>query len=69
MSICRDRRYDMAMANWGWPWRLPSHKDFEELSKNYKWESFRYKNVFGVKITGPNGNTLFVPITSRRDTN
>lgn len=69
MSICGDRRYDMAMANWGWPWRLPSRKDFEELSRNCKWESFRYKNVSGVKITGPNGNTLFVPITSRRDTN
>lgn len=69
MSICGDRRYDMAMANWGWPWRLPSRKDFEELSKNCKWESFRYKNVPGVKITGPNGNTLFVPVTSRRDTN
>lgn len=69
MSICGDRRYDMAMANWGWPWRLPSQKELEELSKNCKWESFRYKNVSGVKLTGPNGNTLFIPVTSRRTAN
>lgn len=69
MSICGDRRYDMAMVNWGWPWRLPSKKELDELTENCKWESFIYKNVRGVKITGPNGNTLFIPITSARGAN
>ena len=68
MSICGDRRYDMAMANWGWPWRLPSRKEFDELVKKCKWEDINYKGVNGFKLTGPNGNTLFLPITSYRTT-
>ena len=66
MSICGDRRYDMAMANWGWPWRLPSRSELEELVSKCKWENINYKGVNGFKLTGPNGNTLFLPITSSR---
>lgn len=68
MSICGDRRYDMAMANWGWPWRLPSRNELEELSSKCTWEYISYKGVNGFKLTGPNGNTLFLPITSYRTT-
>lgn len=66
MSICGDKRYDMAMANWGWPWRLPSRNELEELSSKCKWEYINYKGQNGFKLVGPNGNTLFLPITSYR---
>ncbi len=66
MIICGDKRYDMAMANWGWPWRLPSRNELEELSSRCKWEYINYKGQNGFKLVGPNGNTLFLPITSYR---
>ena len=66
MSICGDKRYDMAMANWGWPWRLPSRNELEELSSKCKWEYIVYKGQNGFKLVGPNANTLFLPITSYR---
>lgn len=66
MSIVGDRRYDMALVNWGWPWRLPYRSEFEELVSKCKWEYINYKGVNGFKLIGPNGNTLFLPITSYR---
>lgn len=66
MSICGDKRYDMAMANWGWPWRLPTRNELKELSSKCKWEYINYKGQNGFKLVGPNGNTLFLPITSYR---
>lgn len=53
--------YDVARTNWGKEWRLPSYDDFEELVKNCKMTVIRYKDTRGIKITGPNGNSIFLP--------
>ena len=66
MSICGDSRYDMAMVNWGWPWRLPNRKELDELVSKCKWEEMYYHGIKGFKLTVPNGNTLFLPITRSR---
>lgn len=66
MSICGDRRYDMAMVNWGQPRRLPTRNELEELAYKCEWIFFNYRGKNGFKLTGPNGNTLFLPITSYR---
>lgn len=51
--------HDAPRENWGGSWRLPTTAEFEELSQkcSWKWDS----NKKGYKITGPNGNSIFLP--------
>lgn len=54
--------YDAAHVNWGGLWHMPSQADYEELMTfcTYEWTTF--KGVQGGKFTGPNGNSIFLPI-------
>ena len=54
--------YDVAKAKWGNNWRMPSKEDFSELMNECKWSLIRYKDVYGARIEGPNGNSIFMPI-------
>lgn len=54
--------YDVARAKWGNNWRMPSLEDFRELMNKCKWSLIRYKDVYGARIEGPNGNSIFMPI-------
>ena len=54
--------YDVATAKWGKDWRLPSKENFEELMNKCKWTMIRYKDKYGLKLEGPNGNSIFLPI-------
>lgn len=51
--------YDAASAVLGWQWRLPSEIQFAELICNCNWEW--QDEHSGYLITGPNGNTMFLP--------
>lgn len=44
-------------------WRLPTYDEIFELKSQCIWERFEFNNVEGVKVTGPNGNSIFFPIT------
>ena len=57
-STCNYR--DAAMANWGKSWRVPTHEEFEELN-NCQWLECSIDGKKGYKITGPNGNCIFLP--------
>ena len=65
-NICGDPRYDMATANWGKPWQLPSFEEMKELIFKCEWEYIQYNGSNGYKITGPNGNAIFLPYTPIR---
>ncbi len=52
---------DVAHVKWGGKWRMPTIKEFEELIKNCNWESVTIKGIRGFKVTGPNGNNIFLP--------
>lgn len=69
MNICGSTQYDMARVNWGSPWRLPSKAEMEELKERCKWEKEIYCGVWGYKITGPNNNAIFLPVTKVRNSN
>lgn len=58
--------YDVAFMKWGAPWQMPTHAQIEELVKNcsYKWTTLN--GVNGIKLTGPNGNTIFMPAAGYR---
>lgn len=51
---------DAATAEWGANWRMPSKEEIEEL-KQCRWETIEDNGVKGVKITGKNGNSIFLP--------
>ncbi len=53
--------YDAAAHYRKTPWRIPSYKDMEELIKRCKWEWTSLNKVDGYVVTGPNGNSIFLP--------
>ena len=58
-----DMPHDAARANWGGAWRMPTKEEFEELIGSCKWELAKYGHLIGYLITGPNGNSIFLPRT------
>ena len=64
-NIC-GTRYDAARAQWGGNWRMPTKAEFEELINRCTWTWTSYNNVNGYKVTGPNGNSIFLPAAGGR---
>ena len=52
---------DAAYVNWGPEWRIPSLEDEKELVKNCTWTWTTINDVKGYQVTGPNGNSIFLP--------
>jgi len=65
-NIGGNEKYDVARAKWGAPWRLPSKEECEELKDKCKWEYTTLNSIEGYKVTGPNGNSIFLPLTDYR---
>lgn len=55
--------YDAATVNLGSDWRMPSRTELQELKDNCSWEWTQINNVNGYKVTGNNGNSIFIPAT------
>lgn len=53
--------YDAARANWGGTWRMPTQAEMEELLNNCTWTWTTQNGVNGVRVTGTNGNSIFLP--------
>jgi hypothetical protein len=58
--------YDIARAKWGGNWRLPTKAEQQELVDKCTWTWTTYKGVEGMKVTGPNGNSIFLPAAGGR---
>ena len=52
---------DAALANWGGSWRTPTDPDWAELLDNCTWSWVSRNGVKGKLVTGPNGNSIFLP--------
>ena len=52
---------DAAAANWGGKWRMPTAAEQDELRNNCTWTWTTQNGVNGYKVTGPNGNSIFLP--------
>lgn len=59
--------YDAATANWGKGWRMPNHDEFKELREFCKLQWEQRNGVYGLKITGPNGCSIFLPAGGRME--
>lgn len=65
VAIC-NTEYDIAKANWGDGWRMPTSAELEELSKKCRWEQTCLNGVNGNRVTGSNGNSIFLPYAGSR---
>ncbi|MBR3456262.1 MAG: hypothetical protein IKH26_13185 [Bacteroidaceae bacterium] len=54
--------YDAATAVMGEDWVMPSESDFYELTNECTYSFTLSNGVYGYTFTGPNGNTLFLPV-------
>lgn len=61
-SIC-GTQYDIVHKKWGNNWRLPTMAEFRELFSKCSRVSTTENGVYGVRFTGPNGNSIFLPNT------
>lgn len=52
---------DVAHVKWGDGWRMPTMAELEELRTECVWNWTIRNSVFGYQVTGPNGNSIFLP--------
>ncbi|MBO7118910.1 MAG: hypothetical protein J6W03_01155 [Bacteroidaceae bacterium] len=61
-----DPEDDVAAVNWGGSWRMPTLEQVSELHNNCTCERTTQDSVNGTLVTGPNGNSIFLPAAGRR---
>ena len=52
---------DAAHVNWGGTWRMPTYDEYRELVDKCTWAGTTQNDVEGLLVTGPNGNSIFLP--------
>ena len=57
---------DAATVNWGAPWHMPTKAQIDELLDNCSGVWTQLNGVEGILVTGPNGNTIFLPGVDHR---
>lgn len=62
-GVISGTEYDAVKVAWGGDWVMPTYYDLDELYERCKWEATTKKGVAGYKVTGPNGNSIFLPLT------
>ena len=59
-------QHDAATANWGGDWRMPTYDELNELRAQCTWTWTTQNGVIGYRVTGPNGNSIFLPAAGYR---
>ena len=62
-----DPEDDVAHVKWGGDWRMPTTEEQEELRNECTWEWTALNGVNGYRVTGPNGNSIFLPAAGVRE--
>ena len=57
---------DAATVNWGGTWRMPTSVEQDELRTKCSWTWTTQNGVKGYRVTGPNGNSIFLPAAGFR---
>ncbi len=58
---------DVASVKWGGNWRMPTRAEQHELRNNCTWKWTTLNGVNGYRVTGPNGNSIFLPAAGYRN--
>ena len=61
-----DPEDDAAAVNWGGTWRMPTLAEWRELLDECTWTRTTQNGVNGRLVTGPNGNSIFLPAAGYR---
>ena len=61
-----DLEDDAAYVNWGPSWRMPTKVQQDELREKCTWVWTARNGVNGQLVTGPNGNSIFLPAAGFR---
>ena len=61
-----DLEDDAAYVNMGTAWRMPTYAEQKELYSKCTWTWTTQNGVYGSKVTGPNGNSIFLPAAGIR---
>ena len=56
-----DPEDDVAHVKWGGDWRMPTKDEYDELCNECTWQWTTLNGVNGYRVTGPNGNSIFLP--------
>lgn len=64
-DIAGDDKYDAATNMLGRNWRLPTEEECRELLNMCKWETKVIDGIEGRLVTGPNGNSIFLPFNQK----
>ena len=57
---------DVAHVKWGGSWRMPTKAEQDELRNKCSWTWTAQNGVNGYRVTGPNGNSIFLPAVGYR---
>ena len=60
VNIC-GTKYDAAHTLWGNGWRMPTRSEIRELTTRCTWEPEERNGMNGYRVTGANGNHIFLP--------
>lgn len=60
--------YDAATTNWGSKWRMPTFDEIKELRNKCTCTWTTQNGMSGMKVTAPNGNSIFLPAAGRYGT-
>lgn len=58
---------DVAHIKWGGDWRIPTYSEICELIEKCTWIWTSLNGVNGCIVTGPSGNSIFLPAAGWRD--
>ena len=65
--IIDNPKFDAARKNWGENWELPTSADFAELNNECTWTLKTIDGHKGYLVTGPNGNSIFLPMAGLKE--
>lgn len=54
-------QYDVAHVDWGSSWRMATETEWKELEEKCEWVWIENGEQSGYRVTGPNGNSIFLP--------
>ena len=60
-NIIYHTEHDAATVNWSNKWATPTKEQWKELVNWANWTYTTYNNINGWKVSGPNGNSIFIP--------
>ena len=66
LDFSGDVRYDVASAKLGEGWRIPTMPEMKELVEKCRWEWTSVGGHNGYRVTGPSGESIFLPAAGRR---